>query len=186
MAVEGFDIAGYILASSALWMCWILVKRRPDIFRKCRSCIFFFFFPVGWKNIQRVAFSQKLTDFHIDSICNWAKTGSGFPPLCKPLLKLIISHSNADSCTDGSSETHISVFLWCALSLPLSLPRTHFDMNLSSVFPVQLDSTLLSSTFCFRYQVAYFLPTRIVPSQYHVTTHKAWRMLNAYSKSVAH
>ena len=29
---------------SALWMCWILVKRRPEIFIKCWSGIFLFFF----------------------------------------------------------------------------------------------------------------------------------------------
>lgn len=96
-----------------------LWKKRRGIFIKRCSCFFFFFlsFIAGWKNILRVAFSQKLTDFHIDSICNWAKTGSGFPPLCKPLLKLIIFHSNTDSCTDVFSEIHKAVSLCGSLCL---------------------------------------------------------------------
>lgn len=81
-----------------------------------------FFFSHGWKNIHRVAFPQPLTDFHIDSLCNWAKGGYGFHLLHKHLVTLIISHFNKDNCTDVFTETHR------CFSLSLSISLTHTFM----------------------------------------------------------
>ena len=110
-----FGITSYNL--DVLWMCWILMKRRPDMFRKSHRCIFLLQF---LEKCSQGSFSEHFTDFHIYSTCTWARIRSGSLPLCKPLLKLIISYSNTDNLTDLSSKAHTSV----ALSLSLHL-HTH-------------------------------------------------------------
>lgn len=114
LLIKSSEIDSLTLGWSALWMCWILVKRRTEILRKCCGCIFFSFF-FSW------IFTGQLTDFHIESICNRAKMGSGF---CAKL------------CSNRSQrQLHRCILRDAQLSVALYLPLTHaFKSTFSGCF----------------------------------------------------